>query len=118
MSILRFYQFQAVILKENYERAKKDMASALKVLFQEFRLTFCKLVKRYSEKVSQNDPFRPYVDTIIAKCPPEYKDVTRGDGDADLTWSSLTNLNKKVNNIEHDLSRAKVYLLSSILLTA
>lgn len=87
--LLAYYQFRAAVLKERYDKARKHKDQTLR------------LVKKYSEKITQRDPFRPYIDQIITKCGPEYKELTYGEGSVELTYSKLVKLHCKVMSTEH-----------------
>jgi len=87
--LLAYYQFKAAKLKEQYDKAKKAKEKTLR------------LVKKYSEKIPQRDPFRPFIDQIVSKCGPEYKELTYGEGSVEMTYSALVKLHCKVMSTEH-----------------
>lgn len=92
-STLRYYCVMAFKYKEGIETAKSDLLKTLKV------------VKTIADKVRDHDPYRPYVDTILAKCPREYDDVT-GDSDIELSYAKLVSIHAKVSEDTHAMLRA------------
>jgi len=94
--LLKWYCYQATIQKEQLDKDKKEMDVTLR------------LVKKYSEKIKENDPFREYIEIIIGKCPLEYKDIHAGEGDAEMTYKALVNLHCRVMKAEHRLRRSSV----------
>jgi len=57
---LRHYRVQAVVLKNELESAQEKLIEHLK------------LIKITSDKVGEYDPYRPYLDLIISKCPLQF----------------------------------------------
>jgi len=92
-STLQHYCVKAFKYKENIEVAKNDLLKTLK------------LVKSISDKVRDHDPYRPYVDVILSKCPPEYGEVT-GDADIELSYSKLVTAHQRVTEDTHNFTRA------------
>jgi len=92
---MRHTYFKIVGLRETYEKAKKELDLALK------------LVKKYDEKVKERDPYRKYVDTIVKKCPIEYKDILYGEGDAQLAYSAIVKLHARLMYAEHEALGAR-----------
>eukprot|EP01114_Cavostelium_apophysatum_P015478 TRINITY_DN4216_c0_g1_i1.p1 TRINITY_DN4216_c0_g1~~TRINITY_DN4216_c0_g1_i1.p1 ORF type:complete len:431 (+),score=84.23 TRINITY_DN4216_c0_g1_i1:183-1475(+) len=91
--MLKYYQYQAAHLRENFEESKKQLDKTLK------------LIKKYSDKIAADDPFRPYIDKIIQKCPVQYKDIHRGEGEPEMQYSKLVNLHQKLVEQDHELHR-------------
>ncbi|KAF2069644.1 hypothetical protein CYY_009038 [Polysphondylium violaceum] len=63
---LRHYRVQAVVLKNELETAQEKLVEHLK------------LIKVTSDKVGEYDPYRPYLDLIISKCPLQYDSLVEG----------------------------------------
>lgn len=93
IATLRYYSVMAYKYKEGIEKAKGDLLKTLKV------------VKTISDKVRDHDPYRPYLDIILRKCPLEYGEVT-GDSDAELSYSKLVNIHERVSGDTHSVARA------------
>lgn len=62
-----------------------------------------RMIRRYEERVERSDPFWPYVKTILAKTPPEYVRVERGEGSAELRYDKLVSLHYNLMAHEHNL---------------
>ena len=52
---LKFYRFEIVNRRSEMDSARRDLDNVLK------------LIKKYSDKTKNSDPFRPYINEIIAK---------------------------------------------------
>lgn len=92
---LKYVQFQLVGQREDLEKAKKELTITLK------------LVKKYSETIRETDPFRPFINIIIKKCPIEYKDALFGEGDAELLYSKLVALHTRLMWADHEYRRCQ-----------
>lgn len=90
---LRYYCVMAFKYKEGIETAKEDLLKTLKV------------VKSIADRVNDHDPYRPYVDVILSKCPSNFGDVS-GDGDVELSYSKLVSVHQKVISDTHNVERA------------
>jgi hypothetical protein len=88
---LKRCRFEVVSVRAKLISAREDLAKTLRT------------VKRYEEKVERSDPFWPFVATIIAKCPPEYKQVDHGEGSAELLYDKLVSLHYNLMAQEHNL---------------
>eukprot|EP01133_Synstelium_polycarpum_P018026 gene18026-21517_t len=77
---LRHYRVEAVALKEDLEESRKKLNDHLR------------LIKTTSDRAGEFDPYRPYLDIIISKCPIEFEDIeTGGDTDTELSYSNMYN---------------------------
>eukprot|EP01119_Soliformovum_irregulare_P019574 TRINITY_DN6229_c0_g1_i1.p1 TRINITY_DN6229_c0_g1~~TRINITY_DN6229_c0_g1_i1.p1 ORF type:complete len:649 (-),score=115.17 TRINITY_DN6229_c0_g1_i1:51-1745(-) len=92
---LRHYQWQAVHQKEAFEKAKRELMIALK------------RVKKYADKVPKHDPLRGYIEEIVEKCPMQYRDIIVGEGEAEMSYSKLVSLHRKVVFYEWEVLRSK-----------
>lgn len=94
--MLEHYHAQICKNKEVMETAEEDLQKTLQA------------VKKVADRVKDHDPYRPYVDKILEKCPIEYDDVTGEDrGDAgDITYAKLVSLNCRVKEDTHAVARA------------
>eukprot|EP01113_Clastostelium_recurvatum_P039085 TRINITY_DN5927_c0_g1_i1.p1 TRINITY_DN5927_c0_g1~~TRINITY_DN5927_c0_g1_i1.p1 ORF type:complete len:699 (-),score=120.24 TRINITY_DN5927_c0_g1_i1:69-2165(-) len=94
--MMQHYYLQTVIQHEGLEKAQADLTKVLKQ------------VKKVSDKVREMDPYRPYVDKIVGKCPLEYDSIEQGDGDTELTYAKLAALHAKVKDTVHAAQRAAI----------
>jgi hypothetical protein len=82
--ILRAMQFQAVGQLEELEKSKEELETTLK------------LVKAYQDAVGLDSSFKPFMDTILKKVPPQYHDLLGGSGSVDMSYDSFVNLHYRV----------------------
>lgn len=92
-STLQYYAVQAYKHKESIEIAKSDLLKTLKV------------VKALSEKANDHNPYRPYVDVVVSKCPNEYDEVS-GDTEVELSYDKLVSVHKDIAADTHNVVRA------------
>jgi len=94
---LKYYQYRVVFYQKDYEKWKSELANTLK------------LVKKYSEIIPMHDPFRPYIDLIVSKCPSEYNLISRGEGGSSFqpSFSKLLELHKRLILAQHEAVRSK-----------
>jgi hypothetical protein len=88
-------QFQAVLALEEAEKAKDELDVTLK------------LVKKYSDSIEVGDPFRPFMDIIVKKCPIQYNDLVAGEGTVELTYDKIVELHSRVIYATMDYSRSR-----------
>eukprot|EP01113_Clastostelium_recurvatum_P027646 TRINITY_DN3337_c0_g1_i2.p1 TRINITY_DN3337_c0_g1~~TRINITY_DN3337_c0_g1_i2.p1 ORF type:complete len:694 (+),score=70.00 TRINITY_DN3337_c0_g1_i2:220-2301(+) len=93
---MRDYYLQAAILHDSLEEASSELTKTLR------------LVKKISEKVKDNDPYRPYVDTILRNCPAQYDNIKQGEGDTALSYEKLATLHTKIKDNMHSAERAAI----------
>lgn len=77
-------------------------------------LFFIQKIRIVSQKINQENKLRPYVDTILEKCPIEFREtnVRRFAVENDkerVTYSQLVSLHEKVMNFGHAYTRATRY---------
>eukprot|EP01117_Protostelium_nocturnum_P005255 TRINITY_DN1910_c0_g1_i2.p1 TRINITY_DN1910_c0_g1~~TRINITY_DN1910_c0_g1_i2.p1 ORF type:complete len:622 (+),score=181.15 TRINITY_DN1910_c0_g1_i2:157-2022(+) len=74
-------------------------------------ITLFKQIKEYSNAIHTNDPYRPFIDEIVDKCPIEYRDIRQGSGDNYPTYDKLVQLNAKLKQTVHKVKSSRsVYL--------
>jgi len=64
-------------------------------------------VKKYADNVKKDHAFRPFVDTIIKKCPVQYNDLLAGEGTLDLSYDKVVALHSRIINANIAYSRAR-----------
>jgi len=93
--ILKAQQFQIVGLLEEVEQSKEELEATIK------------LVKKYSDNIGVDDAFRPFVDTIIKKCPVQYNDLVGGEGSFELSYDKIVALHSRVIYASMAYSRSR-----------
>jgi len=94
--ILRAMHFQAVGQLEEVEKAKEELDTTLK------------LVKAYSDAMrDDDDAFRPFLNTILQKCPIEYHDLVGGSGTVEMTYDGFVKLHSRVMYATMDYARTR-----------
>ena len=127
---LKYYQYRTVYKKNEFEKAKLKYFDTLKVSF--FRREnfggkgthtfYFQSIKKYSDRIRPNDPLRPFVDIIVAQCPPEYnvkfqkslrkflrnmQGIKQGEGDFEPSYKNLVKLHKNLITSVHNLKRCQ-----------
>jgi hypothetical protein len=67
-------------------------------------------VKKYDQQLKKTDENRKYIDEIISKCPAEYHDIKKGEGEPTYELSSFVDLHGKVMAATHLYISAKTYI--------
>eukprot|EP01118_Nematostelium_gracile_P009721 TRINITY_DN3277_c0_g2_i4.p1 TRINITY_DN3277_c0_g2~~TRINITY_DN3277_c0_g2_i4.p1 ORF type:complete len:497 (-),score=77.49 TRINITY_DN3277_c0_g2_i4:29-1519(-) len=93
--ILKSFQFQVVGLLKEVTDARDELEVTLR------------LVKKYDDSIAQGEPFRPFIDTIVKKCPVEYSDLICGEGSFELQYDKVVALHARVINATMQYSRSR-----------
>jgi hypothetical protein len=86
----KYLSFELVNLNKDMHAAHKELDRVLK------------LIKKTSDKVRPEDPYRQFVDKIVAQCPPEYQELTSGDGSVKTNYDDLVALNATLKSAVHN----------------
>jgi len=92
---LSYLQFQATTMLDDLEKAQLELDTTLR------------LVRKYHESIEPRDRFRPYMDTIIKKCPPQFAETLDGEGEFELNYKRLVKLHGRVINADMAYTRAR-----------
>jgi hypothetical protein len=87
--MLKYYQFKAVELHDELLNSQEKLEKILKT------------VKKFEEQTPEGDPWHPYVQSIIEKCPKEYFDIYHGESDMEITYGNLVKLSSEVKWAAH-----------------
>eukprot|EP01091_Cochliopodium_minus_P006075 TRINITY_DN1595_c0_g1_i1.p1 TRINITY_DN1595_c0_g1~~TRINITY_DN1595_c0_g1_i1.p1 ORF type:complete len:647 (-),score=138.75 TRINITY_DN1595_c0_g1_i1:54-1994(-) len=93
---LKMYQFQAAQFSQEYQEARIEMLATFKQ------------IKKYNDSIRSHDPYRKYIDNIIAKCPPEYSQILMGEGECEVNYNNLVALHQRFMLASKILTRTKV----------
>jgi len=93
--ILKSLHFKAVGLLDELEQSKQELDSTIK------------LVKKYADNIKKDHAFRPFVETIIKKCPVHYNDLLAGEGTFDLSYDKIVSLHSRIINANIAYSRSR-----------
>lgn len=96
---LKHYMIQAAIYKREMKITKEKLDDTMHK------------IRIIAQKIGAENQLRPFVDTILEKCPAEYQNASVGrfavDGDKDrVTYNNLVSLHQKVMNYDHAHTRA------------
>jgi len=100
--LLRYYRYKVFVHYEQYIEAEKELENAMK------------LVKKHDDQVKPGDDYRQYIDVIVSKCPPQYKNVLRGEGDIVLEYGKLVSLHNRINSALHNFNVSRTLYESNL----
>lgn len=98
---LKRYQFELASLSVKLEDSKVNLEKTLKK------------VRKVCDITGPDDPYRPLVDIIVSKCPPEFDDVS-GEGNVEVTYGKLARLHQKVMSHDHLVNMYQTLYDSSV----
>ncbi|EGG24501.1 hypothetical protein DFA_02744 [Cavenderia fasciculata] len=97
---LRHYRVDAVVLRNDLEQSQSALNDHLR------------LIKATSDAAGEYDPYRPYLDIIISKCPLEFamNDNTPSSVsvDSELSYDKLVSMHSTLMDLVHQNQRATV----------
>ncbi|KAK5581266.1 hypothetical protein RB653_001297 [Dictyostelium firmibasis] len=94
--VLKHLQFKTVELLNSKKKANEELIATLKV------------IRKIQEKTKKYDPYEKYIKIIVDQCPPEqYALIQRGEGDGEVTYSTLVALNSRLKNAITNSQRAE-----------
>jgi len=100
--LLRYYRYKVFVHYEQYIEAEKELENAMKV------------VKKHDDQVKPGDDYRQYIDIIVSKCPPQYKNVLRGEGEIVLEYGKLVSLHNRINSAVHNFNVSRTLYESNL----